>query len=1427
MLMDDIEVKVYRSRIKLPVIFFVPATFLLTVYVLLYLLVNSQMFVDHVFGELSESLPGNFAVSELVVEPWFVDIHAWDVAIDGRDGQRIINAHEVHARLDPLALLARRVLITKATVQDGGFDMRVEGDANTMNLLDALGQEGGPDEPEDTGPPTIKSIGLHDLACVNCYYSFWIDRLEFQVPTVTIRNGEVDIVDGVLFVRVPHAVIPKADFEFRHWLYYFPESRGNWRQSAENLTIDDWAWAGDGFTVGRVYTDIGGIEAVATGKMTFPDKVPGQDRVMTYRARGDFRIQPWSRAGQYFIQDLFHTDTRSVQIDVEGSFEEIEGEATFDIGVLDAYGIQITDLAGTAVLHDELVIIDQATGRLHGGDIALSNFYYDLYSGKFGGDAEIRDVDPMGIAADMGYDYPWLHGRASGPFSILGEIPFDEEYGVGTSPFVMLNEFLNPVVELTPTEDFTYVRTGPLDVIPGRRFRLRPGAKIWATEDRLGIDDAVIIADHARIDVDDFVFDWERYEVLRDQWDNIAQIRVQTTELGGLVADYGGSGIAGTLDARADLVGLFNYPDSTFDVRITAPRINAGGIAVVGDSLVASGRLQAGRVKLQRAAFSSPSGRATVTGWVDALRSPRGVRDEHGDMVTDYLYPRIHRADLTIDVENLDVAAAGELAGKSALELSGRASGKLALRGSLEDPIAEFDARVVNGSVMRQPLKRAEIQGTIADKSWKLDRIVIDAGPAGRLGGWLHLGFDNSLKLELSGDDIVLGRVEAIRSSGVDAGGKLDFYVHGHGTLDKPIIGGDARIVDFAVGDRELGDLALVANTIGDTTHLAGALLPWVTVELEVPLDGESAFYGRFGIDHLDLVEAIPELGRVKAIQRAEASGTVEVFLDSDFERYQVLANLSEIDVRALNKNFRNEGPIIAGLNNGELFQIQQATIGTQDRLVSIQGAVSLDQALIDVALKGDLDLSLLTGFRLSFPEYFPDSFLESRGMMTIDASVKGTPGALVAGGFLDFSPSEILLRDFAEPLQLLSGRVEFTRDGVEIPQRNPLRGRILGGVFGLTGAVQLDGMTPRNLRANVWTHNMSYRLPEVANLTFDTNLRFDAVDFDRPDTWQLSGDIDVLDGLYYENISIFQQQLTNRLIGAFSRKTERYEASVIDRFPALEEMSFNVAIRARDGFRIQNEIDRLALDLEFRIDVRLQNTLTAPRVTGEVDVIDGRVTFQGEAFEVRTGSLSFRGNPDNPFVDISAEADIFNTCRDTDVTAELAQTMSLSGVVDTGQQKSYHVILNVRGPLDTLDIQFESNPYADQRDILSLLLTGCTVDQLTASSASSPTLEVALGPVLGWIEGQVQDVVEVEEFTITPSVDRLKATVGDSISRRLSWKLQLDTGLTEVATGQRFQLEYRLSDNWSAQASESSTESSQFDSFLVDFKLKYRILLD
>lgn len=353
----------------------------------------------------------------------------------------------------------------------------------------------------------------------------------------------------------------------------------------------------------------------------------------------------------------------------------------------------------------------------------------------------------------------------------------------------------------------------------------------------------------------------------------------------------------------------------------------------------------------------------------------------------------------------------------------------------------------------------------------------------------------------------------------------------------------------------------------------------------------------------------------------------------------------------------------------------------------------------------------------------------------------------------------------------------------------------------------------------------MDYRLPDTANLSFDTDLHLQARDVTRPETWMVRGTFDVLDGIFYRDISLFEQEVTGRVMGAFSRQTERYEAGLFDQIPALEDVQVDLALRARDGFTIRNQIDRLDLDLQLRVDVRIQDTLVEPHVTGDVDVTDGMVGFQGEEFQVRSGTLRFGGQPANPYIDVVAGADIRNRCREGQLLEEFESDMTLAGELDETEEQYYHVLLNLQGQANNLDVQFESNPYADQRDILSLLLTGCTVDQLSASSASGPTLEIALGPLLGRIEREIQDVVKVSEFTIMPGVERTQVRIGDRLTRRLSWNFQLDTGMDETAGGQRYQLEYRLSDRWSAELSERS--QNETNNFLLDAKLKYRLPLD
>lgn len=359
-----------------------------------------------------------------------------------------------------------------------------------------------------------------------------------------------------------------------------------------------------------------------------------------------------------------------------------------------------------------------------------------------------------------------------------------------------------------------------------------------------------------------------------------------------------------------------------------------------------------------------------------------------------------------------------------------------------------------------------------------------------------------------------------------------------------------------------------------------------------------------------------------------------------------------------------------------------------------------------------------------------------------------------------------------------------------------------------------------------MWSHNMSYRIPNLATLAFDTDINIQGDDFDDWESWLISGDIDILDGDYRQEFNVVEQQLAGRVIGAFQPQTEQYQAGLFELMPILNDIRWDVMVRARDGFRFISEVERLETDMELRFDLLIQDTLANPRVTGDLEVIDGAMTFQGEAFEVRSGTVRFVEDLGNPFVDIQAGADVRNTCEDSDYLLEQSSSaMTLTSNFDANEQQSYHILMTIEGQMDNLNFDLESNPYADQRDILSLLLTGCTVDELTAAGASRPTLEVALGPLLGRLEREIQDVVAVDEFTITPGVERTQVRIGDTLSRRLSWGFQLDTGFADATGSQQTRLELRLSDRWAIEMSERSHRET--NNVLLDLKLNYRLPLD
>ncbi|AHE53361.1 translocation/assembly module TamB domain-containing protein [Sphingomonas sanxanigenens] len=124
-----------------------------------------------------------------------------------------------------------------------------------------------------------------------------------------------------------------------------------------------------------------------------------------------------------------------------------------------------------------------------------------------------------------------------------------------------------------------------------------------------------------------------------------------------------------------------------------------------------------------------------------------------------------------------------------------------------------------------------------------------------------------------------------------------------------------------------------------------------------------------------------------------------------------------------------------------------------------------------------------------------------------------------------------------------------------------------------------------------------------------------------------------------------------------------------------------------------------LGLDSEWRADLDIKGEATAPAIGGRADLVEGGYEFSGRRFDLERGSIRFTGSvPADPVLDIVAIADIQG----------LNASIRVSG---TGQKP---------------DIAFTSTPALPEDELLSRLLFGTSITNLSAPEALQLAAAVA-----------------------------------------------------------------------------------------------------
>ena len=1417
-LLDEIEVRVYRSYVKIPLIFFVPALIFLSVFSWAYFYANSPYAWETAEEFLHESMEGHFSFQYVEVRPTLTTIEAYGAELRSPDKEPVIAVDELMVRLNPLMLFAGRIEFDQAVTQGARVRLDFDQDTGRLNLFEALGLYDRPEDDSDDGES--QAIAFSDLEIRDAQFELHHRRFGFSVDEVSFPKVSFFREPATRLISVESVTIPRANFWFHHHLFRAPPENGDWEFEVRDFQVEDWQWVNDGFTVQRASTDVEGIRLEASGRMRFP-REDGR-RNMIYDAEGTIEAAYESTAVEYFTGGNVRFDIPHLDIDIAGDFDEIHGNIDAHARVVQINGMFFENLRGGLKLNNRFLETRDLSGRFYGGELEADYAFFNMLERNFGADIGASGTDPRAMINDMiGQDHPFLEGEIEGGLRLIGEIPSRAMPRMAYN-YVLMNDAMARFMQMEVTDDLTLRRDHDL-LFPNQRLDMREGSEFFVDQRRLGLPQATFASGADRVEVNDFFLEYPAMEFVTVGASGLASVQGRLDEIAPYATYYNVDGLEGPAEFAMELEGFFGSPQWRLSGRMEEPGWRVREEEVLrGRWLELELDTEDGEIEIERAYAETDYGNFQATGWAGWYEPPPAPDDE--PPWPNWEHRPVQPLEIEIDAQGVELSAISHLIHPE-LRGHGKVDGRLGLRGSMQEMSGHFEAELTDGFVREQPVERAMGRGSFDASGARLDEAAVDLGEAGYFEGDGRFDYGGEFNFALQGEAIELGELRELQQMQTRLGGKGQFFMIGEGSLDDPLFSAGAQATDVSLDGRVYGDVALTAETLDGIVYISGGLLPWLTASIEVPLRDTAPFYARFGMEELAVIDFLPELGEHPMLDDATVTGTTELYLDRDFSRYQAIFNLSALDIASRGQRISNRGPVIVGFNNGEVVAFQRASFESGGRYFSLEGAVGLNPALLDLRIEGDLDLGLLDSARAGFPEFFPEYFVDAEGYAATDINVRGTPENFVADGTVLFGPSQWELRFLQEPVIVERGLMNLGDRGIEIPEDQPMEGVVLGGATRVAGRLGYLPEHPREMDLNIWSHNMTYRFPDVVTMAFDTNLRIEASDWHDWATWLVSGDVDVLDGVYTQEFNFVEQELAGRVFGAFQPQAERYEAGLFELFPILNDISFDMQVRARDGFHLRSQFDRLAMDLEFRFDLLVQDRLVNPRITGDLDVLDGELAFQGESFDVSSGTVRFADDFTNPYLEIQAGADVRNTCEQSEFADEQSPAMTLASNMDALDTQHYHIILNIEGHLENLDFNMESNPYADQRDILSLLLTGCTVDQLTATGASGPTLEVALGPLLGRLEREIQDVVAVDEFTIMPGVERTQVHISNTLTRRWNLRAQLETGFADAAGGQQVQLEYRRWNHWTAEVSGRS--HTQTGNFLLDLKLNYRLPLD
>jgi translocation and assembly module TamB len=575
---------------------------------------------------------------------------------------------------------------------------------------------------------------------------------------------------------------------------------------------------------------------------------------------------------------------------------------------------------------------------------------------------------------------------------------------------------------------------------------------------------------------------------------------------------------------------------------------------------------------------------------------------------------------------------------------------------------------------------------------------------------------------------------------------------------------------DVAIEGRDFGDAKVVAFTDGGILKVqaSGRLLDQErSIEATVDLRDRDRYPVNAGIEFTDTdigpyLELIaPELSSIKGI----ATGSIKLSGPlQDPDRIQAVATFTKLELGGAiseRQTYKivNQGDLILTATPREV-TLNRVMFTGEGTSVTLEGALSRDEAKSNLKVTGEINLRLLSSFT---PTVF------ATGIAQVQASIVGKLEAPQLLGVANLRDVGIRIVDFPVSMSRGNGQVRFTSNQAVI--EDFVGSTPGGGTISISGGAALAGLAPAQWRLEARADQMGVEYPKDTQTVVDAQVTLEG----NRKLQVLSGNAQVRRASYTRDLTIEELITTGGPFQPDFLEAGPGGAGGPSELPTVVD----IHITADNTLIVKNNL----ADAVGSAYINLRGSLDAPQASGRILLTRGTLNFRNGRYDLTRGLLTIPGRRGaEPTVDFQTEADI----------------------------RGYHITINFNGTIAKLQTTVRSEPELPEPDIISLILTGSISggDRSTVASLGQTGLGLAQSILSASLSEQLergtQRLFGLSRFSIDPllvgrgSDPTARITIGQRLTKDLT--LTYSQNLTSGVSGidRVVLVEYRLSNRFS-----------------------------